>query len=302
MLRLISYGILTALLFSCGSFFPAFGFIGIMLSPLPLALLGCSYGRNKAAISEIIAEVLLFLFISPYMALYFFIGCAPISGIICALKEFRQKFQFSAGENILICFTVSVFSKLILMIVFWFLTGHITMFPDTPQLEIILNEIYKEQPSLLEALQMVLYLFPYMIPLFVMLYSGAEAFLNYKLCVKFTKKKNFLPELPQFIDWKFPNSVLYALLFSLIAGLFINFRTWEEGSMFVFNLQLLVNIILFIQGLSFLLWLTFRFNFKPLTRFFSCLVLVFPFTWLIVIAAGMGELMADFREKLIQKK
>lgn len=300
MLRLIIYGCLTAALVSCGNFFPAFGFIGMLLSPLPLAVLGCNYGRKKAAISELIAEAILLFLVSPYMALYFFLGYAPIAGTICALKDLQKKFSLSTSENFLICFTVSVISKLVLMVVFWLLTGHNTMFPDTPQLEIILNQIYKEQPALLEALQMTLYLFPYMIPLFVILYSGIETFLNYRLCVYFTKKKNFFPKIPLFIHWRFPNSVLFALLFALIMGLFTNLKTSEDAAMFAFNLQLLVNIILFIQGLSFLLWLTVKYKFKPITRFFSCLILAFPMTWLIIIAVGMGDMMMNFRQKFFK--
>ncbi len=303
MLRLIAYGGLTAALVACGNFAPVFGFIGLILSPLPLAILGCNENRNRAGIAELIAEALLLLLVSPYMALYFFVGYAPVAGMICALKDLQKAHSLTAGENILAIFTVSIIAKLILMSVFWYLTGHNAMFPDAPQLEVILNEVYREQPALLEALQMTLYLFPNMIPLLVILYCGIEAFLNYSLCVRLTRKRNFFPEIPNFLTWRFPNSILFALLFALIMGFFTDFRVWEEGAMFAFNLQLLLNVFVFLQGLSFLFWLiTVRFKFGRLAKIFACLALVFPITWLFVIMAGMGDIMSDFREKFANPK
>ena len=288
-----------------GYFLPVFGFFGMLLCPLPLAILGNLEGHKRMSIAELMIEATLFLAVSPSMAVYFLIGCAPVSAIIFMLsrEDFKNAKKYSGAESLLVCAGFSLAMKIILMLVFWFFTGRNFLFPDSAQMHIMMNQMYGDNPELQRAIQSVLSVFPYMIPAMTVIYSSAEAYLNYVFCNSIMRKyfhetKNFPPSLPAFMNWKFPVSLLFAYVFSLALGYFIDIDTWFTGSMFVLNLQIVLNIFMFIQGLSFAFWLMHGFKLRRLTKMIICILFTIPFFWAWLIIMGMCEMALNLREKI----
>ena len=80
--------VLTLALIFAGVLIPFAGIFGFMVSALPLAVFACVESHKKAAVAEIIIEVILLLFISPSLAFYFFINSAPLAGGIYFLAAF----------------------------------------------------------------------------------------------------------------------------------------------------------------------------------------------------------------------
>ena len=257
------------------------------------------------SIAELMIEATLFLLISPSMAVYFLIGCAPVSAIIFMLsrEEFRNAKKYSGAESLLICTGVSLAMKVVLLLVFWFFTGRNVLFPDPIQMRIIMNQMYGDNPDLLRAVNSVLSVLPYLIPTFTVIYSSAEAYLNYALCRSITRKyfhesKHFPPELPAFINWRLPVSLLFASVFSLALGYFIDVDTWFTGSMFVLNLQIVLNVFMFIQGLSFAFWLMHGFRFRRFTKAIMCILFTIPFFWAWLIIMGMCDMALNLRDRI----
>ena len=305
MKRVIICVFISLALMLSGFYMPLLGVMGMLLCPLPLAVLGCLEGHKRMSIAELMIEATLFLVISPSMAVYFLIGCAPVSAFIFMLSrdEFKNAKKYSGAESLLLCTGISLAMKVVLMLVFWFFTGHNMLFPDSAQMNMIMTQMYGDNPELLGALNHVLSVLPYMIPTFTVIYSSAEVYLNYALCNSIMRKhfpesKNFPPELPAFINWKFPLSLLFASVFSLILGYFIDFDTWFAGSMFVLNLQIVLNVFMFIQGLSFAFWLMHGFKFRRFTKAIMCIVFMIPFFWAWLIVMGMCDMALNLRDKI----
>lgn len=305
MKKIIPCVFITLALILAGSFLPVFGFIGLLICPLPLAILGCTEGQRSASIAELLIEATLFFAVSPSMALYFLMGCAPLAGIIYLLSrdEFKTVKKYSGAESLLICAGVSILMKVIMLIVFWFFTGRNILFPDTVQLEAILSQLYGEQPELRDIARQVVTVFPYMMPTMLILYCGIESFMNYLLCYRLMRKlfpstKNFPPELPEFKLWKFPLSLLFASILSFILGYFIDIDTWFAGSMFVMNLQIIINVFMFIEGLALAFWLMAGFRLKIRTKIIIAIILTIPFFWPWLIVMGMCDMVLNMRERI----
>lgn len=284
---------------------PVVGFMGLLVCPLPLAVLGCLEGHKVMSIAELMIEATLFIAVSPLMAVYFLIGCAPVAGIIFLLSrdEFKSARKFSGAENLLITAGVSLGAKLILLVVFWLYTGRNILFPDIAQMEVILQQLYGSQPELVETARQVLVIFPYMLPSMLVIYAGVEVFLNYGLCYSLTRKispsiKNFPPELPNFTSWRFSVSLLFASIIGFVMSYFVDAQTWLEGSMFVINLQIVVNIFMFIQGLSLAFWLMTGFKLRRSTKIFMFAILTIPFFWPWLVVMGMSDMVLNLRDRI----
>ena len=305
MKRIIPCVFITLALIFAGSFLPILGFIGLILCPLPLAVLGCVEGQKPASIAELMIEATLFFVVSPTMAVYFLIGCAPFSGMMYLLsrEDFKEAKKYSGAETLLICAGVSILAKVILLVVYWLFTGRNILFPDSATLEIVLSQLYGQDPELLAMVRQVLGIFPYMLPAMLMIYCGIESFMNYTLCSTITRKlfpstKNYPPELPEFKLWRFPVSLLAVSALSLLAGYFIDSDTWFEGSMFVMNLQIVINIFMFIEGVSLAFWLMSGFKLRRGAKIFISIILTIPFFWPWLIVMGMCDMVLNMRERI----
>ena len=150
---------------------PLMGIIGLMLCPLPLAILGCVEGHRQMSIAELMIEVTLFVVVAPSMAIYFLIGCAPVSGILFLLSrdDIKTVKKFTGAESLLLCIATSIIFKLILVIAFWLFTDKNIMFPDVQQMKMILSDLYANQPELQESVNKILNVFPYLFPTLLML-------------------------------------------------------------------------------------------------------------------------------------
>lgn len=305
MKRIIPCVLITLALIFAGSFLPVLGFTGLMLCPLPLCILGCLDGHRNMSIAELMIEATLFLAFSPTMAAYFLIGCAPLSAVIFSLsrENFRDAKKFTGGESLLICMGADIAFKLIMIALFWVFTGRNIMFPDAAQVSEVMAELYGEQPELREAVRQVLSLIPHLMPSMLVIYATAESFLNYHMCRAvmqryFPQSKNIPPELPPFRLWKFPVSLLLVSVAGFILGWFIDADEFREVTLFVMNLQITANILMFVQGVSMAFWIMDGFRLRRGAKIAVCFVLSVPFFWPWLIVIGMCEMSINLREKI----
>lgn len=305
MKRIIPCVIITLAMILAGSFLPLVGFLGLMLCPLPLCILGSLEGRKSMSIAELMIEATLFLAVSPSMAAYFLVACAPLSAMMFVLSQesFKSIKKYTGGESVIIIAGASIFFKTILLAAFWFFTGKNILFPDVVQMEAAMSQLYGDRPELSAALAQVLAVFPHLLPSLLVIYAGVEAYLNCSLCVAVSKKffpslKNIPPELPEFKLWKFPASLLMVSVVALILGWAVDVDTWFTGTMFIMNLQIVVNLLMFIQGLSVAFWIMDGFKLKRGTKILVCLVLTVPFFWPWVIVVGMTETAINLRGRI----
>ncbi|MCR4819180.1 MAG: YybS family protein [Fretibacterium sp.] len=307
LVRTIFFAVLTSLLIALGIFFPLLSFWGLLICPLPLALLGCREGARWLGAGIFLTETLLLL-LSPSVSLYFLLGCAPLSLVLFILAEKQEKLQWTGGESLFGALIVSILAKLTVMAFFWVLTGRNFLIPDLAQMELLLGELGTLPPdqllTLQETLRQTAALLPYMTPSLILLWSGLEVLVNYHLCERILKRRGVdrrPPALPPFAEWRFPTSLLPAMVLSIILGFFLDADKWFEAKMFVVNLRLVLNILFFVQGISLGFWWMKHRNFRPLARFLLLLLALFPLTWIWLIVLGMGDMAFDIRSRIKQR-
>lgn len=305
MKRVIPCVVITLAMIFAGSFLPGLASLGLLLSPLPLSVLGCIEGRKNASVAELMIEVTLFVLYSPTMAAYFLLSSAPLSAMIFMLSQenFREVRKLTGGQSVVLCIGTSVIFKTILLGAFWFFTGKNILLPDVRSLEPLMSELYGSQPELWESLRRVLSLLPHLLPSMLLIYASFEAFMNYALCrlilrKYFPKSKNYPAEIPEFKLWKFPVSLFLASVAGLVMSWFTDVDTWLAGTIFVINLQIVVNVVMFVQGLSMAFWIMDGFKLKRGTKAFICAILMIPFFWPWLIVVGMCEMSINLRNRI----
>ena len=305
MKKIIPCVLITSALIFAGFFLPVLGFAGLMLCPLPLAVYGCLEGQKRMSIAEIMIEITIFIIFSPVMAVYFLIGCAPVAASVYSVSraDIKEVKKFSAPESFLICAGTSIIFKTILLATFYFFTGKNILMPDAAQMAQTIQELYGDNPELQQSVRQILAFFPYLIPTFLTVYAGVESFLVYSLCGRYVKKfspdsKNFPPALPEFKMWRFPLSVFITGVLSLVFSYFIDTETWFDGAVFLMNLQIVINVFMFIQGLSMSVWIMDGFKLKRAAKIFICVILFIPFFWAWLIVIGMSDMILNLRERI----
>ena len=305
MKRIIPCVLITLAMIVAGSFLPTFGFLGMMLCPLPLSILGNLEGHKRMSIAELLIEATLFLMFSPSMAVYFLVGCAPLSAMIYTIsrEDIKAVKQYSGAVSLLVCTGASIAFKLVLVVLFWVFTKRNILLPDMSQVEPVLVQLYGSQPELMATMMRVLKVIPYLVPALLLLYCSAETYMNYSLCSKLTRKiapdsKNFPPELPEFKLWRFPVSLMIVSFLSLVIGYFMDSDTWFAGNVFIMNLQIVVNALMFIEGLAVIFWIMDGFRMRRAGKIAVCVVLGFPFFWPWLIVIGMCDIVLNLRERI----
>ena len=305
MKRIIPCTAITLGLIAAGIFLPILGVIGLMLCPLPLAVLGCLEGQKRMSITELIIELTIFIIFSPSLAIYFLIGCAPVAAAVYSVsrEDIKEVKKFTGPESLLLCAGASIFFKIILLVGFYFFTGQNILFPDSAQMAAIMKELYGDNPELQKAVMQIINIFPYLTPTLLTVYASFEAFLNYILCGRFVKKfsseaKSFPPELPEFKTWRFPASLLIVAVASFAVSFLIDSETWFDGAVFLMNLEIIINVFMFIQGLAMTFWIMDGFKLRRAAKIFICLILLIPFFWAWLVVIGMSDIMLNLRERI----
>ena len=299
--RLIFSSVSAVLLAAVGTFVPLLGFWGLLLCPLPLAVLGCRDGMRPMAWGLFLTEALLALLLSPAFALYFLLGCAPLSLALCLVPRTK----WTGGEALLVCALVSLGAKLALAGAFWALTGQNILLPDMKQMDLALTQFYSNLPpeqsqTIMEGMRRMLSFLPYMLPSLVLICAELDSLVNYMACGAILRRRGVErrpPALPPFADWRFPRSLLPAYLLSVLLSYLWDADTWVEGAMFAVNLKLALNVLFFAQGLALFSWWMDRRGFRPVSRFLLLFFMLFPLMWPWLVFLGIADIAFDLRAR-----
>mgnify|MGYP000854175971 FL=1 len=302
--RMLFFALVAALLFSAGLFVPILGFWCLLMSPLPLALLGMREGLRWQTTGTALAGGAILLTSGPFSALYFLIGQGPLAYALSLSPRGRG----TGAEALLLCSGVSVVSKLALLGVFLALTGQNPLMPDPEQVRLLLTRLYAELPlegeqtlAIRDAVEEAVALFPYMLPPLVLISSVLDAFINYRLGVFYQRGRVSVPSaLPPFSEWRFSRTLLPAMFLAFFMELFTS--DWVPGAMFAMNLKLVLGFFFFLQGLSLLWW---WFAWRRVGLFWRCLalaVLALPLLWIWLVVLGVGDMLFDLRRRASERR
>lgn len=304
--RLVFFSLLTILLLKVKDYVPAVTFWGLFFSPLPLALLGCREGRRSLGLGVLLTGGLTALLLSIPSALYFVTASAPLSAALAA----SSRKSWSGGEALLACTFVSVTEKLFFFFLLWALTGRNFLAPDAGQVEEMMGRLYagfssgfRETISTQENMRQAAALLPYMTPSMLLLYAGLDALCNYKLCGYFQRgQAHRPPALPAFTEWRFPKSLLSAFFLAFVINLLWGLDDWRAGALFAANLELVLNVLFFVEGLSLAFWWIGRRGVGPVLRTLAAVLFLIPLAWPWQVLMGIGDIVFDFRSRATRRR
>jgi uncharacterized protein YybS (DUF2232 family) len=247
--------------------------------------------------------VLLSLF-GPWFFLYFLVA----QGFLCFGLTLPLGKVKNGGESLLFCTSASIVSKIIFVALVFTLTGYNPFMLDSNALRTLLANMYsgvldqgrQNVMSLDPSMEQAVELLPYMLPSLILLSSMLDSFLNYRLCETLQRKRAVVfPALPSFGHWRFPESLLWTLLFAFTLPFLV-----EEGPLLTMlekNLKFLVSVFFFFQGISLIWWWLSQRAVHFLLRVLIIMLLFLPILGMWAIVLGIGDICLDFRTKKTQR-
>lgn len=284
----------SVLLFLAGVYLPAAGVVLALIAPAPIALVGLRHGLRNAFVGLVFASALVYLPFGELATASFVLGPGILGVAIAAVAQKTK----AAAEAMLLLVSVSVGAKLLFMFSMMSITGHNPFMFDEASLRAVFSSLPTNASD--EAFTAMINQIPLLIPSFITLAAGLDAFVNYLLVSKLHRA---VPALPPFEDWRFPRSLLVALLVSLILPLLEpDIGDSRVLTSVELNLKIIVNILFFIQGFSFVWWWMLRKKASRVVRFFIILVLLIPIFSMGLIALGIGDIWLNLRDRIDKAK
>ncbi|MDR1733197.1 MAG: YybS family protein [Synergistaceae bacterium] len=297
--RCLALSLTSGLLFCSGFFVPVLGTVGFLFSPTPLALLGVRENKTWMALGLLLMGMFL-LALEPMIALYFLL----MEGLLCVGLAFPPGHLEKGSDALFLCSTVSVASKVLYMTADVILLGYNPFIMKPDALRSVFMQMYlgllaqdvQSATALKESMEQILALAPYMVPSLIVTWSMLDSYLNYRLCEAIQRGRSVVfPPSPPFGMWRFPKSILWALLVAFLLPLLTESEGWSVTTMLEVNLKFLVNVFFFLQGLSLIWWWLLRRKVNFLLRVFIIALLTLPILGLWVIGLGIGDICFDFR-------
>lgn len=304
--RCLKLSLVSVLLFCAGSFVPPLGMAALLFCPTPLALLGVRENKYWMTAGLAMASIFLWFFFGPWFFLYFLLG----QSFMCFGLTLPLGRVTNGSESLLFCTVTSIVSKVLFVAVVVTLTGQNPFVMDPNALRTLLAQMYsgvlaqggQEAALFKESVEQMVTFVPYMFPSLILLSAMLDSFLNYKLCEALQRRQTVVfPPLPPLGEWRFPKSLLWALVLAFVLPLTVEAETWSVWTMLEINLKFLVNVFFFLQGVSLVWWWLSKRKIHLLLRILIIMLLSLPVLGLWVIALGVGDICLDLRTKTIKK-
>ena len=303
---------LSAVLFLAGHFLPLIGFAFSLVCPAPLVVLGLRHSLGRAVLGVAVATIISAAFTGAVGALFF---CFGFGFLGIALGTLGRRFD-RAADIILYGILVSIGSKLLLMFIAIKLTEINPFgFEEAEIMSMIerISSVYsglgmsKESLSLAkEQMRTTLSLIPSIFPALLVMAATVDCFLSYIVSAVVLKRlgRETLPRLPGFSQWRFPKSIFWALIASMVlqlaGGYYPSMAFLQKTAL---NLRLLVTSLFFFQGLA-VGWFFMRSRGLGLFLKIALTVIVFvvPFFVQIILILGIIDVWFDLRSRFREGK
>lgn len=299
---------LAAALFLAGHFLPLVGMAFSMVCPAPLVVLGLRHSPGRSVLGVAVATFIIAAFTGVIGALFF---CFGFGFLGIALGAFGRRFD-KAVDILLYGVLVSLGSKLLLMAITVKITGINPFALDEAQVLPMMDKIGSIYSSMgmpeaavssaTEQMRAALGLIPLIFPALLVMAATIDCFLSYIVSGAVLKRlgKEKLPAVPGFSGWRFPKSLFWALLASIVLHLagsyYPGLAVLQRAGL---NLRLLVTVLFFIQGLAVTWYFMEAKGLGRLVRVvLTGLVLLVPFIAQIVLILGIIDMWFDLRSRI----
>ncbi|ADE57536.1 MULTISPECIES: YybS family protein [Aminobacterium] len=299
---------LAVVLFLAAQFLPVVGIVFSFLCPAPLVVMGLRHDIKKALLGVAVATGLITIFMGPIGALFFILGFGVLGvGLGILAKRFTR-----GVEIILYGILLSLGSKLLLMVIASKVMGVNPFSIDPVEVETMFNKIFAFyagkglSPETIESMKqqvmMSLKIIPLVFPALLTLAASVDCYLSYVISSAVIRRvgSGVLPPLPPFSNWRFPKSIFWALLVSMVFSM-VGMQQGQTSLLFRMgmNLKLLVNIIFLLQGLSVIWYYLSLKGIGAVVKWIALLLIVFiPFLSNVSLILGVADMWFDFRSRI----
>ncbi len=294
-----------AALFLASNFIPVAGAFLTLLCPAPLVILGLRHSPRNAVLGMVVASLVSFLFLGLQGGLFFFLGFGILGVGLGMLARTRER----AVEILFYGIIVSLVSKLALVAVMVKLTGvNPFSFGDQAQIEAMLDKVFDfyarhgmGSAAMEETKRQLLAAFgqlPDLFPALITMASAVDSYLSYSVSRWVAGKVSMaeLPPLPAFSQWRFPRSVLWAFLLSVVVSMVAGPKGQGVLHQASLNLRILIQMLFFIQGLAVAWFFMLRRGLSRGVRYLlAALLVLMPLLSGLTVMAGLLDLWWDFR-------
>jgi len=278
-----------ALVFLFLSTYTVLGVVTVFLIPLPFLLLG-----QRSSISNMVWVTLAFTVMGILIA---DITSAVIALISAALGAVMGIMYSKKGKALpaIIAGAAVVFLGYVLMLV-------ILIFVMKINFQDILKQAEQFRPEIMPVEQYKAYteLFMMILPGVFVTSSFAQSMITHGLGRLIGKRlKRPVPALMPIRQWNFPRSLLYYYFIAMIGILVFSVNLkgtfWESA---LYNVKMILDIVFFLQGLSFCLFAADLYGWKKMTPVLIVSLFIFPFLSTILSLIGIFDLGIRLRDKL----
>lgn len=294
---------LFVVLIAVALYVPLVSIIATLFAPLPLAWYSANYDRNQSIFVAIIACFLTFfiggLLILPFSLIFASIGV--VIGISLKLKRSKIFILMSTGLTVLITFAIDYLITLKLF-EFDFIEQSMQMMRTSYEQSLKLTQSMTGQSALTEeTLELFFVTLETTIPASVTLAAFALAFIIISINLPILRRLGVVvPKFSALKDLRLPRSILWYYLIVLSISLFAKPEIGTTLYVICLNLNMILWVLLTIQGLSFILYLLDK-KIK-VTNFLKVLVILLAIPlYNFVILVGIVDLGFDIRSLVKDK-
>ncbi|PIE54850.1 MAG: hypothetical protein CSA35_04345 [Dethiosulfovibrio peptidovorans] len=293
---------LAVVLFLAARFLPMVGVVFSLLCPAPLVILGLRHSSRMAFVSLAVATAMVAFLAGPPSAISFAVGFGLLGLGLGFLAS-----RLDRGVDIMLYGVgVSLLSKLFLMVILTQLTGVNPFDPDIEEIRSVVERMSEMlgragSGGARQQIETMLRVIPLMFPAMLVVASAMDCLLTYVVSRQVLQRIGAvrLPSLPPFEEWRFPKSLFWAFVLSVIMLFFE--KSTQQASLFSqigLNLRLIASLLFMIQGLA-VLWafMSSRDIAQGWRLGAAILVILVPFLSQIAVVLGVVDIWIDCRSK-----
>jgi uncharacterized protein YybS (DUF2232 family) len=300
--------VMTTLLALAGLYIPFMQFFIFFVWTIPSVLVIVRHGLTVGLISITAASILIFMLAGPLSA----IMAAIQIGSLALVYGYAFRKRWKAGITLLVGAIIMIGATLLLYYVVFLVTGinNLNIFGQLNEVVDPTIEMYKNlgiinpekgitEEAVREILQKYFQLFTYLFPAFFAMAGVSSAFLNFFAAQKILNRfKIDVPTLPLFRCWNLPWWVVWGLITGL--GLNLAGKYWGNHIMEMLgsNIMLLYLPLLFILGLSVVMFYYYKYLggqaiYRIMLPFL--IFLFMPYSAIILGILGLSDLFFNYR-------
>ena len=300
---------LAAMIALIGFYIPPFQVITVFIWLVPIIVVAVRRDFNTGILALITSAILLMILATPWRAFIFIVQFAGLGVVFSYYFSKGAEFSKIIMIGTIVVAVSTIISFALSFLVMGFSIADISAsFEEATESVIIIYERtgildrLQEQglsvDEIRDTIMSLSTLIVKLIPASMVIYGMTVAFTTYFITrTVLLKLKLQVSQLPMFRNWQIPWYFIWGVIVGLALLLYGDFRNWEMGSAIGMNIMYMYFPILFIQGLSVLVFYYHKWKIPVLLKVLLLVIIVLniPFTLMVLLITGLFDPLFNYR-------